>query len=182
MPLPVPVLPTEVPGNFMTSALQNTLGVNGLGFSLAVPVAYLYQGTTQSVASATNVAITLDSTNYDPYNGHSNVTNNSRYTAQQPGYYAVYGVACYANNTTGRRVATVGKNGSIATQPGAFGIFAALGGTDLSCAQCFGLVQMNGSTDYVEIYANQGSGVAISTAVAASSSQQSMMFVWWLHS
>lgn len=180
MPLPVPTLPTEVPGNFMTSALYNTLGVNGLGFTMNPPVALVYQTATQSLASATNIAITMDSSFLDTYGGHSNTTNTSRYVGQVPGYYAVYGVVAYANNTTGRRAATIGKNGSITVVNGGFGIFQALGGTDISCAQAFGIVQLNGSTDYVEIYGNQGSGVAVSTVVGATV-QQSMLMVWWLH-
>jgi hypothetical protein len=181
MPLPVPTLPTEVPGNFMTSALYNTLGVNGLGFSLNPPVATVYQTATQSIASTTNVAITMDSSVLDTYGGHSNTTNTSRYVGQVPGYYLVYGVICFATNATGYRVATIAKNGSTSSVNGGFGIFQTTSSVSaLACAQAFGLVQLNGTTDYVEIYANQNSGSPISTAVGATV-QQSMLTVWWLH-
>lgn len=180
MVLAVPTLPTEVPGNFMTSALYNTLGINGLGFSLNPPVATVYQTVTQALATSTNVAVTFDSSFLDTYGGHSNTTNTSRYVGQVPGYYLIYGIVCFANNTTGRRVVTIGKNGSITAVNGGFGCFQAVGGSDLSCSQALGLVQLNGSTDYIELYANHDAGVTINTAVAATV-QQSMMTAWWLH-
>lgn len=176
--LPVPTLPNEVPGNFIASAVFNTVGLNGLGFSLSPPVATLYQATIQSLTSSSNAAITLDAESIDTYGGHNTVTNNSRYVGQVPGYYAIYGVVCFASNATGIRAITIAKNGSLTSVPGGFGIFSATSG--VACAQAFGVIQLNGTTDYLEIYADQNSGGTISTSVAAVT-QQSMMTIWWLH-
>jgi hypothetical protein len=179
--LPVPVIGTEIPGNFVTSASYNVLGNAGLEFALNVPIATLYQNTTQSLTSSANTAITLDGESLDTYGGHSTSTNNSRYTAQVPGYYLVYGVVVFATNATGWRACTIAKNGSASAVPGAFGIYQTTSSAlALSAAPALGIIQMNGTTDYVEIYADQNSGGPLATAVAATI-QQSCMSVWWMH-
>ena len=180
--LPVPTIATEAPGDFVTSASYNALGNSGLAFALNVPIATLYQNTIQSLGTSANTAITLDGESLDTYGGHSTSTNNSRYTAQVPGYYMVFGVITFAYNSGGGwRVCTIAKNGSVTSVPGGFGIYQATGTTNaLSFAHSVAIVQMNGTGDYVEIYADQNSGVAINTAVAATI-QQSAMTVWWMH-
>lgn len=178
--LPVPTLPNEVPGNFMTSSLINAIGLTGLGFTLNVPLAVLYQATTQSIASGgSGTALTFDSESADTYSGHSTTTNSSRYTGQVPGYYLVYGIAVFGPSATGYRAATIGKNGSQTVLPGAFGVSAPITGIN-AAATALSVVQMNGTTDYVEIYAQQNSGGSLATPVT--SDQQSAMTVWWLHS
>lgn len=182
MPLPVPTLATVVPGGYITSAGENAVGPAGLGFALNVPIATLYQNTTQSLTTSTNTAISLDGESLDTYGGHSTSTNNSRYTAQVPGYYLVYGVIVFAANATGWRACTIAKNGSTSAVPGAFGIYQATSSSlALSAAPALGIIQMNGTTDYVEIYGDQNTGGNLSTAVAATI-QQSCMSVWWMHS
>ena len=76
MPLPVPTLATVVPGGFITSAGENAVGPAGLGFSLNVPVAVLYQAVSQSIPTGgSGAAITFDSESLDSYGGHSTSTN-----------------------------------------------------------------------------------------------------------
>jgi hypothetical protein len=173
--LPVPVLPTEVPGNYMTSSLINTIGVSGLGFSLAVPVASLYQITSQSITNTTATAVNMDGENSDTYGGHSVTTNTSRYVAQVPGYYFCVATVLYGNNTTGVRIAYVYKNGALID--GSFG--STPGGNLYASATALAVPYLNGSSDYVEAWTYQTSGSNISTS--SGSGQASSLTVYWLH-
>lgn len=172
--LPVPVLPTEVPGDFMTSSLINTIGVSGLGFSLAVPVASLYQITAQSISNGTATAVSMDGENSDTYGGHSVTTNTSRYVAQVPGYYVAIATILYGSSTTGVRIAYVYKNGVLID-----GSFGATPGSTYSSATAVAVPYLNGSTDYVEAWTYQTSGGNFNTNV--SSGQSSSLTVYWLH-
>lgn len=173
--LPVPTLPTEVPGNFMTSSLINTIGVNGLGFSLAVPVASLYQITVQGITNASATAVTMDGENSDTYGGHSVVTNTSRYVGQVPGYYLCVATVLYGSSTTGVRIAYVYKNGALID-----GSFGASAGSTYSSATAIAVPYLNGSTDYVEAWTYQTSGATFNTNTSAG--QASSLTVYWLHS
>ncbi len=180
--LPVPTFATEVPGDLSTSALYNAVGSAGVGFTIAVPIASLYQTVTQSLATNTNIAITFDSESADTYGGHSTTSNTSRYVAQIAGYYAIIGTICYASNATGWRNCTIAKNGSLAAVNGGWGVAQATSSTGaLSGVTAVGVVYMNGSGDYVEIYGDQNSGSTVATAVGATI-QQCSMTLWWMHS
>jgi hypothetical protein len=172
--LPVPTLATEIPGNFIASALWNALGPSGLGFSLAVPVASLYQITAQSIPSATATAVNMDGENSDTYGGHSVVTNTSRYVGQVPGYYLTIATVLYGSNTTGVRIAYVYRNGALID-----GSFGASAGSTYSSATAIAVPYLNGSTDYVEAWTYQTSGGALSTNTSAG--QASSLTVYWLH-
>lgn len=172
--LPVPVLPNEVPGNFMTSSLINTIGLNGLGFILNPPCAILGQATAQSVGSGGSaVAVTYDTESLDSYGGHSVTSNTSRYTGQVAGYYFVVGAVSYATNATGNRLAELHKNGSTF---GAQQVFQSPTTSNGATVQVSGIVQLNGSTDYVETYTYQTSGSTLSTSTSSTS-----MYVFWIH-
>lgn len=81
-------------------------------FLLNVPEFFGNQATVQSVTSGTWTSLSLDNGVIDNWSGHSNSTNNSRYTAQVAGVYTVSG--CYApvSNATGYRAARITKNGT----------------------------------------------------------------------
>ena len=174
--LPVPVLPTEVPGGYITSSVFNTVGVAGLGFALNVPVFSGYQAASQSVTNTTPTAVTLDSENADTYGGHSTSTNPSRYIGQAPGYYACVGTSVFASNSVGGRISFIYKNGVIV--PGAFGSVGAASNL-YAGATAFGIPYLNGTTDYVELWTYQSSGSGISTTVTGG--QSSSLLIWWLH-
>jgi hypothetical protein len=71
-----------------------------------------YQAVAQSIGINVWTSLNIDTTNYDNYGGHSNVTNNNRYTAQVPGWYTVSGVYTAAGNNTGFRAVRIQKNGN----------------------------------------------------------------------
>ncbi|MFD7016145.1 hypothetical protein [Streptomyces sp. NPDC059928] len=170
----VPSPPTEAPGLFNTSALWNAQVRDLNNFALAVPVFRGYQASAQSVANATWVSVAIDTETLDSDGGHSNVTNNSRYTPTVAGTYCVIGTAAFAGSATTQRAARLTMNGS--TSVGA----AVAGGSGSSwwCATTIDFFVMNGSTDYVELQARQDSGGTLSTYTGTDFN--SALRVFWL--
>lgn len=175
MPLALPTPASEVPGNLITSTLWNANVYNGLTFAFNPPVFQGYQTATQSITTGGgSTAIAIDTSVLDTYAGHSNTTNNSRYTAQQSGYYLVIGSVGLGGNATGNRICQVNKNGTNVPLGIVVGLAPAAGnGTQL---QCVALVQLNGTTDYVEVGVNQTSGSSLTTSGTGTG-----MTVIWVH-
>jgi hypothetical protein len=170
----VPTWASVVPGAFLTSALWNA-NVNSNGTFLTNPPLYAgYQSAAQSVADSTLTAIAMGSAVVDSYGGHSNTTNNSRYTAMVPGYYLVIGQVGFAANAGGNRLIELHKNGGSTLTLGQ-GVSPAPGTANNSANQVGALVLLNAG-DYVEAYTYQTSGAALNTIPA-----QTGMTVLWLH-
>ena len=158
----IPTIPTEAPGNFWTSALWNANILNGLNYLFA-PVRFkAYSSTAQSIASSTSsTVLTLDTEVVDSDNGHSTVTNTSRYTCQTAGLYYVSGSVCFnATNANGSRTLNIFVNG--AGQVGA-GVQAAPSPANGASVFSSTLVQLNVG-DYVELACWQNSGSSINTS------------------
>ena len=154
----VPVLPTEVPGNFSTAALFN-VQTAAFNYLLTQPAFSGYQGSVQTLTTAVWGAITLDQETVDSDGGHSTVTNTSRYTCQVAGWYLVWGVVAFANNVTGLRASKIFKNGAAILGGEGLG---APGATVGSTSSCFTSVQL-AVGDYIELYAFQQSGGNLAT-------------------
>jgi hypothetical protein len=133
-----------------------------------------YQSAAQSIAPSTVTALAMDSAVVDSYGGHSNVTNNSRYTAQVAGYYLVIGQVGYTANANGNRLIELHKNGG-ATLPLGQGVGLAPTTSNNAANQVCALVLL-AAGDYVEAYTYQTSGGALSTVPT-----QCGMTVLWLH-
>ncbi|WP_147267286.1 hypothetical protein [Streptomyces sp. SDr-06] len=111
--LPIPVMSTAAPGNFLTSALWNAQVRDAINFVLNPPIFFGYSTSTVSLAAGVFTAIGLDTEVFDSYGGHSTVTNTSRYVAQVAGVYEVIGAGSL-QSTSGTLLAVyVGKNGTI---------------------------------------------------------------------
>lgn len=161
----IPTIPTEVPGNFWTSALWNANILGGLGYLFA-PVRFkAYSSTAQSISSSTTSAVlTLDTEIVDSDGGHSTVTNTSRYTCQTAGLYAVTGSVCFnTTNSTGTRTLNIFVNGAGQTGAGQQAAPSASNGASVFSAT---LVQL-AVGDYVELACWQNSGSTLSTATAS---------------
>ena len=120
------------------------------------------QSTLQTLTTAVAAAVTFDASDEDTDAGHSNVTNNSRYTVQTgwAGLWEVSGVVSFASNATGKRSIDIRINGS-------------------TSGYTVGYPPVNGATtqigisalvrlvvgDYVELYATQTSGGNLNTDV-----------------
>lgn len=145
----------------------------------AKPICWLQQQSGQSVSSGGSSALTFGSGSeiFDDLNWHSTSSNTSRITPTIAGRYKVTGKLVWAFNTT---ITSTGlilrKNGSTTIdasgnhKPNATNNVATLGG------EVTAYVDMNGTTDYVEILAQQtSSGAASQTTNAASSGYSSLM-------
>jgi hypothetical protein len=172
----IPAAPTEQPGNFNTSALFNAQVRDLNTFALGPPIFYGRQGTAQSVANNTATGVTLDTEVYDSDAFHSTVTNPSRVTPNIPGWYFVLGYGSFAANTAGARSARIYQNGTV----------VAASQTTLSPspsgvqwgAPCWAFVNLNGTTDYVELNVAQTSGGALNTYVGVDVAPS--LAVWWI--
>jgi len=170
----VPSPPTEVPGNFQTSALFNAQVRDLNNFDLARPVFYGYQGTLQAIGT-TATAITIDTETIDSDVGHSNTTNPSRYTATVPGLYLVMGYATFVSNATGVRSAQIALNGTVIR--GSQTTLNASATTQCSYPT-WALAQMNGTTDYVEVRASQTAGGTVNSYIGTDIAPS--LIVYWL--
>lgn len=131
------------------------------------PLLFAYQIVTQSLLNSTWTAVTMTAEVVDTISGHSLVTNTSRYTPNVSGTYEVYGQVAFAINATGDRGAQFRKNGAV-TDGLQYGAARAMsGGNFAGIAVTSGMVNLNGSTDYIEVYAFQDSGGTISTSYGA---------------
>jgi hypothetical protein len=176
MVLAVPVWATNVvPGQYDTSAMFNTFGNNGT-FLTNPPIFAAYQSAAQSIPNTTITAVGMDTTLIDSYNGHSNVTNNSRYTPTVSGWYLFIGSVSYVQNATGNRLAEFHKNGSGSAVNLGQGAQPTCDTNNLSTVRALAVVQMNGTSDYVELDAYQTSGGALNTGPS-----QTGFFAFWMH-
>lgn len=159
---------TILAGQDLTAALLNGL--------LAGPVANLRQTVAQTVATATYTSITFDSEDVDTHNGHSNVTNPSRYTIPRDGYYELSGGIVFDPNTTNGRAGRWTVNGT-----------ALNGSSNQVPANAASLVCGLGmrtvivfliTGDWVQMQGYQNSGGNLNTNVLAET--QSSMTVRWL--
>jgi hypothetical protein len=175
--LPVPVPRTWSVGEVGTGAYENSLR-DGLNFLLNPPLAYLTQTATQSVGVSSWTAINLDVTVADTYGGHSNVTNNSRYTAQVAGWYAVCGIAAWVSVAASTsRASRLAKNGASIAGSAAF-VPNPSNGSSVGVATPTVPVFLNAG-DYVEVNGWQTSAGALSTLAAGD--LDSSLTVWWIH-
>jgi hypothetical protein len=120
-------------------------GVAGTG-----PAFSAYCSTAQVIPNATGTKIAINTEIFDTNSNFDNVTN-YRFTPTVAGYYQVCG-GVYYSFSSGASQAWIYKNGVL--------IFASVAPSSVNgfLAPVSGLVYMNGSTDYLELYTYQNSG------------------------
>jgi len=125
-------------------AQTGTVMVNGPAFSV-------YLSASQSISSGTWTKIQFNTKTFDTNSNFDNTTN-YRFTPTVAGYYQVNGLA-FINIGTSYITTFLYKNGSQFQ----YGINCSATGNGLtSNLNC--ILYLNGSTDYIELYAQQGSG------------------------
>jgi hypothetical protein len=127
------------------------------------PITRLVQQAVQSLANATNAAITFGagSEEIDTHSFHDTAVNTSRITPTKPGRYRAVGTVNVASSgAVTILTAFIGKNG-LAVQPFARSKPGTAATT--TAAAVSAIVEMNGTTDYVELWGNQTSGGALNT-------------------
>lgn len=152
----------------MTFLAGEDLTADDLNTFINPPLLVAQQIVVQTLTTATWAAITMTSETIDSLNGHSTSVNPSRYTPNISGYYQVDAQAAFAGSTAGDRGAQIRKNGS--TVDGAhYGAQRAMAGTGSfsGIASCKAVVFLNGTTDYIELFAYQDSGGNLDTYYSA---------------
>jgi hypothetical protein len=163
----VPSPRTWAVGELLTAAKLNTDLRDGLNLLLAPPMAVLRRSATQSIAtggSGTAVDWTVEDLDRD--NGHSLVTNISRYTAQTAGWYDLtVGIAWSGGDTSqSNRLAWFRKNGAAGQLYSDFrGASLSNGMAAHSLKGCFFLAV----NDYVEVFVQQFGGGTLTMFVTS---------------
>jgi hypothetical protein len=138
----------DATGTVLTTATAG-VPVNGPAFSANTVTAQSFSNSTFTKVQF-NVETFDTNSNYDP-------TTNYRFTPTVAGYYQINGNISFAGSAVGFVMVAIYKNGvKIA---GGSGIInnTSIGGM----ATASSVISLNGSTDYVEFYAWQGSGGAL---------------------
>jgi hypothetical protein len=175
MALAPPSPPTFLVGGALTAAVLNTNIRDGLTFLANPPIAVLFQAVAQSVGNNAWTALTFDSTNFDTYSGHSNTTNNSRWTCPQAGYYELAGAAAFVANGTGVRGCGYAINGTQASI--ANNVTTNAGAGAVTCTPMASTIQFLNLNDYVQLLGYQVSGGALNTSVGTFESHFMIKFV-----
>jgi hypothetical protein len=126
-----------------------------------VPNAPAFSASANAVTSLTASAYTKVSFQVEDFDTNDNFAS-SRFTPTIAGYYLINAAVIYGD-TVQNSVIAIYKNGSIHRQGEYVGASLA---SPLRTVTA--LVYMNGSTDYVEIFAYNGSGSAINSGSTAS--------------
>jgi hypothetical protein len=118
----------------------STLGIVG-------PAYGVYRNGTQTLTSATNTKVQLDTEQFDTANCYDSATN-YRFTPNVAGYYQIN--ACLAAGGSPTYVQVLLYKNGASYKNVYLSMATAVGNTAVQLAA---LVPMNGSTDYIEIYA-----------------------------
>jgi len=126
--------------------------------NLQGPAFSVYPNTNQTLPNVTAVKIQCNTKIFDT-NNNFDATTNYRFTPTVAGYYQInYGVVVNNASSVGVIISSVYKNGSAISSTQIPNNISNGSGTNGSV-----LVYMNGSTDYLELYALQTSGVGMNT-------------------
>ena len=164
---PVPSPRTFNVAEYETAAYLNSVR-DALNFLLNPPAATLVQvTTTTSLTTGTWTSVGMDSSTFDNYGGHSNTTNNSRYTCQAAGKYQVSGTPAISTNGTNSRAAKILKNGAVVQGP--YSMVGASPNRPTSVTTGGFIIPLVVG-DYVELAAFQDSGSTLTTSIATDQS------------
>lgn len=171
----VPPQLTEVPGNFITSALWNTQINNGLySFTFTPPFFKGTSSTPGSFASGPSLAVPLTSAIADTDGGWSSVTNPSRYTVQVAGKYLVVGsIAWTVTSSTGLALGVELRQNGATTRTNESSSFT--GGTWRG--QVTDIMQCSAG-DYIELAGFQGSGSAQTPVTSPTKDMPTLICIW----
>ena len=142
----------------MTSDLSGTLSLQSNGVAVTMPAVAgtmmvsgnmpafsAYPSATFTASSATWTKIPANTKEFDTNSNYDNATN-YRFTPTVSGYYQVSGCWSLASGTSTRSLCAIYKNGTLFKQ----GLDTPTTGTTGSNIST--LINLNGSTDYVEFY------------------------------
>ena len=145
-------------GTTVATMNSTTLSVpNGIG---GIPAFSYFASTDQAIATATATKVTYPTSLYDTTGGMYN-SSTSRFTPTVAGYYQVIAFfEYYSSSSTAVRDIYIYKNGGLYRRGQQQTAATNANTTSLANA----IVFLNGSTDYLEIYAYQSTGSSLSIA------------------
>ena len=152
------------------AVLQSNLGSNVVGTG---PAFSAYLGSAQSTNSGVVTKAQFNAEEFDTNNNFDSTTN-YRFTPTVAGYYQVNGLIVFTALSSGYYAqAQLFKNGSVFK----YGVNTPSATNAYVRSNISTLVYLNGSTDYIELYATQNSGSSnpLATGVADSYFQASMV-------
>lgn len=162
----------------VTAAKLNADVRDSSNFLLATPRAYLRKSVTQSIGAGAVTGVTWGVEDYDTDNGHSNVTNPSRYTAQTAGWYHLVAAIYWptALDAAHTREVSFLKNGSAAGRWGKNDLYI-WGGFGSHCGQTAETHMQLNIGDFAEVGVFQSAAVARDIGVNGS-----RFSIRWVHS
>jgi len=161
MPLPAPR--TWTAGETVTAAMLNVDIRDAINWLLNPPYLHVYQTAAQSLATGTAAALTFGGELHDTISGHSTSVNTSRYTPNIAGKYLCLGSLATDPIAAGQRTAQFRKNGAAVTGNGYTGFDSFGAGFSHNSAVAFATISVNGTSDYIELWAGQDSGGSLAT-------------------
>ena len=144
------------------------------GVAVNAPAFFAYATANQNFTNGVESKIVFDAELFDTASCFDSTTN-YRFTPNVAGYYDITAGINFSANTSVSRFLTIKKNGSVI---GSHTIQQA-NGTNFIDAKMSILMEMNGSTDYVEAFASQNSGVTLNSGIG-SPAYQSVHFFGFL--
>lgn len=142
------------------------------GTGTAISSFRAYRNTAQALSAATHTKVQLTSESFD-YDNTFDSTTNYRHTPTTAGKYLYIGLIFFANpNDQDQVVTEFYLNGSVATQS-----TTACSGTSGVVATVVDIIDMNGSTDYVELYARSTSAVNIASTAGPYYCQMEAIYI-----
>lgn len=123
-----------------------------------MPAFSAYASTGQTLTNNTFTKIQINTKEFDTASCFD-ATTNYRFTPTVAGYYQVSGAVMFTANAINIRLSAIYKNGTIFKS----GNTTSAPASDQPVTCVSSLIYLNGSTDYVELYALQDSGISLVT-------------------
>ena len=143
----------------VTASSSLASSVQSVGGIQMTPAFHAYLGSTQSISAATTVKVQIDTEVFDSDNCYDSTTN-YRFTPNVAGKYYVYGIVTIdaeSNSSLEHAYAFLYKNGSRISQTES--TFSDNKIRRIS-QHTYQVVDMNGTTDYVELFGRQDGGAS----------------------
>jgi hypothetical protein len=159
------ILQLQAAGTTIATVSSTGLALNTGNITLpsgAAPAFSAYQSSAQSLANNTFTKIQFQTKTFDTNSNYDNTTN-YRFTPTVAGYYYVTEEVAL-NSLTANSFSSINKNGNaIAYSP----VSAGWSGIANTLSSIATIVYMNGSTDYLEVWAYQATGGSLNSVAAS---------------
>ncbi len=135
-----------------------------------IPMFSAYIGSVQTITTSTLTKVQFDTESFDTNSWYDSSTN-YRFTPLKAGKYLVIGRIIYNNNNTGEKNLYIHKNGSVASFTNNYSVSPAIPSTLVNS-----LIDMNGTTDYLELFTFQTTGANADTNIGSVGTEFSAIY------